>query len=462
MMFMRFVIWCKNWRFTLTDVMIIPHSTVGIFCGMRILSAKGNGTGIDSPAKRRRLEARKNPHWVGIAGGRGGVSLGYRKTSDAGSGTWIAKIVLDGKRKEERLGPADDTPGVKGGLTYSQAAAMAHEWARERAVSITEVQSDPVGHALTVRAAVTAYVTSRMLRGKRVGKDSEGRLGKHVLADGKIADLHLSRVTATALLSWRERLPTDMAASGKNRLFNDFRAALNLAARIHRRALPAHLPGEVKEGLRAEPEADIARRQILNDSDVRRVVEAAFGLPDDGDFGRLALVLAATGARFSQIAALTIADVQADALRIMVPRSKKGRTNKARGKVPVPVGQDVIDALQPAIAGRAENEPLFLHWLHRQTGPVEWERISRSPWKIASDVVRPWRRAVAAAGLPAETIMYALRHSSIVRGLRAGLPVRLVASLHDTSVAMIEKHYSAYIADAAEDIARRAVTALYA
>ena len=49
--------------------------------------------------------------------------------------------------------------------------------------------------------------------------------------------------------------------------------------------------------------------------------------------------------------------------------------------------------------------------------------------------------------------MYALRHSSIVRGLRAMLPVRLVAALHDTSVAMIEQHYSAYIVDATEDLA---------
>ena len=56
--------------------------------------------------------------------------------------------------------------------------------------------------------------------------------------------------------------------------------------------------------------------------------------------------------------------------------------------------------------------------------------------------------------------MYALRHSSIVRGLRAGLPVRLVAALHDTSTAMIEKHYAAFIVDATEELARRAVTHL--
>jgi hypothetical protein len=36
------------------------------------------------------------------------------------------------------------------------------------------------------------------------------------------------------------------------------------------------------------------------------------------------------------------------------------------------------------------------------------------------------------------------------------LPVRLVAALHDTSVQMIEQHYSAFIVDLTEDLARRA------
>jgi hypothetical protein len=66
---------------------------------------------------------------------------------------------------------------------------------------------------------------------------------------------------------------------------------------------------------------------------------------------------------------------------------------------------------------------------------------------------------VALAGIPADTVMYALRHSSIVRGLKKNLPVRLVAALHDTSVEMIEKHYAAFIIDMTEDMARRTLMA---
>ena len=72
----------------------------------------------------------------------------------------------------------------------------------------------------------------------------------------------------------------------------------------------------------------------------------------------------------------------------------------------------------------------------------------------------PWKVTVKQASLPATTIMLALRHSSIVRSMRSGLPVRLVGALHDTSVQMIEQHYAAFIVDATEELVRRAVTPL--
>lgn len=70
-----------------------------------------------------------------------------------------------------------------------------------------------------------------------------------------------------------------------------------------------------------------------------------------------------------------------------------------------------------------------------------------------------WPEIRARAGLPAID-PYALRHSSIVRGIRANLPIRLVAALHDTSVEMIERHYSYWITDGLEDLARNALVPL--
>jgi hypothetical protein len=39
-------------------------------------------------------------------------------------------------------------------------------------------------------------------------------------------------------------------------------------------------------------------------------------------------------------------------------------------------------------------------------------------------------------------VPYSLRHSSIVRALLAGTPLQLVSSAHDTSLAIIQKHYA--------------------
>src|SRR5262249_45042521 len=79
------------------------------------------------------------------------------------------------------------------------------------------------------------------------------------------------------------------------------------------------------------------------------------------------------------------------------------------------------------------------------------------PWR-KSDHSRPFARTVQQSGLdPAEVTIYALRHSSIVRHLLAGVPVRVVAANHDTSVVMIERNYSRYISDHADALARAAL-----
>ena len=245
------------------------------------------------------------------------------------------------------------------------------------------------------------------------------------------------------------------------RLLNDLRAALTAAAR--KAKAPADLHTTIKEGLRAPEKPDRARtKQVLPDADVRKLVEAA--LTHDADFGALVMLLAATGARMDQLTRCTVADFQPEARRIMVPASRKGRGDKQITHTAIPLPDDVTTRLRPLTAGRAGHEPLLTRWHHRQVagdtvkGSLPgWERVERRAWTKPAEMARPWRVVVKAAGLSAGLVPYCLRHSSIVRGLRAGLPVRLVAAVHDTSAAMIEKHYGAFIVDATEDLLRRAV-----
>ena len=155
---------------------------------------------------------------------------------------------------------------------------------------------------------------------------------------------------------------------------------------------------------------------------------------------------------------MRVGDVQVSARRLMVPGSYKGRGGSG-GSDPVPVGDDVIAVLLPAIAGRPSDAPVFERWIHEQEPRgIAWKKSERGPWKRA-ELARPWKAIRECAGMP-EVIPYALRHSSIVRGLRKGLPIQQVAKLHNTSVRMIERHYAKYIATALEDLARAAVVSL--
>jgi hypothetical protein len=114
---------------------------------------------IDTAAKRARLSARKNPFWQGIAGGRGGVSLGYRKPA-RGPGSWIAKFTLDGVRIEERLGVADDREAPFGALSFAAASAAALTWAKQQAeIADNKDGVDPLAKVPTVKSAVARYIT---------------------------------------------------------------------------------------------------------------------------------------------------------------------------------------------------------------------------------------------------------------------------------------------------------------
>ncbi|WP_144186410.1 tyrosine-type recombinase/integrase [Elioraea rosea] len=424
---------------------------------------------LDTEAARLRLKPRKKPYYRLIAAG---LHLGYyageQKARDGGDrvrrGVWIARRYLgDGAYETERLALADDRSPADGQqvMTFAQAQEAARTWdQKHRAAPGTA----PLP---SVRDALAAYSDTRKQRAARAGKDAEARLERHVPADDPLAALPLDKVSAEALAAWRSRRLSALKPATANRLMNDLRAALNGAGRLHRRNLPTGFELEIREGLKGIADATTARKQILNDADVRRVLEGAMAIDPEGDFGRLVLVLAGTGCRFGQAAKLTVADVQVAQARIMVPASAKGRAGRSKPPIAIPVGSDVIDALRPAMAGRGGHEPLLMRWLHKRApvtpqnaGRIEWIRDRREPWRVGADMARPWDEAIAAARLPAGIVPYALRHTSIVRALTKGLPLRLVAAMHDTSVAMIEKHYAAYIVDATEELMRNAITPL--
>lgn len=415
--------------------------------------------------KNARAKLARGIHWRGIDPD---VHLGYRK--GVRGGRWVVRWYRgENKYFQQKLATADDVLPANGAdtLDFSQAVTMAREIVAQ---SRADAKAIAAGPAISVRSAINEYIDLRKRRNaseaalSHSSRDARSRLTKHVLSH-PIADKPLHRLEDRDLRNWKEDLPKDLAAGTIRRLVNDFKASLNHAAGTYRKNLPPDFTTTVKFGLRTEvAAATAARRQILSDSYVTTILRAAKTYDDElgwsGDLYRMIHVLAATGARMSQVVRLTVGDVQPEQSKIIIPVSFKGRGSKNVEHVAFPVAQNVIDALQTVMKDRSPSEPLLERWRHKQVAPNTWEKDRRGKWKTASELTRPWAEIIKRTNISEDTLPYALRHSSIVRGLRNRLPTRLVAALHDTSTAMIEKHYSAFVTDAMNDLAAQAVVAL--
>jgi len=413
--------------------------------------------------------------------------LGYRKGKR--SGVWFVRWrnQYDGANyKQAPIGVANDVNDkpAEGTLTFQQAESQAREnVTRNR----TEAAAQAAGPAPTVRTAVETYIKERSVRdsrraGREVRSDAGHRLRRYVLGQKKrgtqeavkavsLAAIHLHALKEGDLLTWRKNLPVELKSTTKQRLINDLKAALNAAwprLSAEQKQLNPTFLSIVKDGFKAEridddDEISVARdNQILTDRQVGTLLRAAREIDNEqgfeGDLYRIVVCLAATGARFAQVKRMRVGDAQRQEQRLMVPGSYKGRGGNG-GSVPVPVGEDVIEVLLPGILHRSKEASLFERWRHEQeAGSIVWKKSKRGPWKTA-ELTRPWHAIRERARLP-EVIPYALRHSSIVRGLRNRLPIQHVAKLHNTSVKMIERHYAKYISTALEDLARAAVIPL--
>src|SRR5205814_3331541 len=165
-------------------------------------------------------------------------------------------------------------------------------------------------------------------------------------------------------------------------------------------------------GLATIPDAEESRNVILRDAEVLALIEEARA--NGKEFGLLVEVAAITGARISQIRRLEVQDLQAgNAPRLMMPASRKGTGAKKVMRRPVPISLDLAARLEAVVEPQAPTAPLLV-------------KPSGEPWK-KSDHSRPFSRVARLAGLdPREVTLYALRHSTIVRQLPAGAPIRVV------------------------------------
>jgi integrase len=400
------------------------------------LARKVSFSALESRSARLRLKIRRRPY-SGPSLARG-IALMYRRNKT--NGTWVLKV-SDGHgaywTKGFALADDFEDADAKNVLTFYEAQDAAKKLARSDDGSADNAP-------ITVDGALKDYRRDLEARGANPYNAEHPRL--HLTP--ALLSKPVALLTAAGLKKWRDELLGKMAPATINRLCRCVCAALTLAAQ-HDKRIKNGVEWEL--GLAGLPDAQEARNVIIPDDKVHEFLATAYGLDDK--FGLLAETLAVTGARPSQAVCLRVEDLQDHPVRpkLMMPKSAKGggrnRSQKKTERYSVPITLQLATRLKLAAKGRAADAPLLM-----QSDGSPWDKNPGQNYHRQVDKV------VTAIGLdPAEVTMYCLRHSSIVRMLLRNVPIRLVASLHNTSVAMIEKHYSKYITEHSDDVSRRAL-----
>jgi integrase len=392
---------------------------------------KPRASKLETATARRRLDGRRKPYYATISPG---IQLGYRR--NIGGGSWSVRCIAQGADWIKKIALADDLEPADGKhvLTYWQAIDMA------RALARRQPSADDANRPATVGEALDRY--QRDLDSRGADAQNANRVRRHLTPT--LATKPVALLTMNDLRHWRDGLVSKgIAPATINRTRAGLRAALELAASLDDRITNRNA---FRSGLKGLPGGKNARRVVLPDADVLRLVEAAY--EHDRAFGILIEVLAQTGARVSQASRLKCDDLQADGPdpRVLVPTSYKGgRGQKEREHVPVPIPKSLAAQLNELRGDRPHDAPLL-----RKSDGSRWLATTKSEhWNL-------FRIVAERAGFDPDVITsYALRHSSICRALVNGVPVSIVAKLHDTSSREIESHYAAYILDVAGDALSR-------
>jgi integrase len=382
---------------------------------------------IETRSARLKLPVQRKPFFVTVGPF---IAVGYRRLQHAGR--WIVRQ-SDGRggNWQKAFATADDFEDANGStvLDFWQAQDKARLLARG---------TDEGARPITLGEALADYARDLERRGAGSTNASwpRGYLTAALLAKP------VALLTAKELRRWRDDL--ELKAPSINRMAKGLKAALNLAAAHDPRITNANA---WRLGLAGLPDSYVARNVILSDKDVLALVTAAWEI--DSAIGLLTEAAAVTGARASQLAGLEVSDLQDEdpaAPRLLMPSSRKGKGKKRIERRPIPIPASLAAKLRAAIGERTEEGAAL------SVGAILL-KADGSAWNMRrGDQRLPFQAVAERAKVPCT--MYALRHSSIVRQLLRGVPIRVVAASHDTSVAMIEKTYSKYISDHADAVAR--------
>jgi integrase len=389
---------------------------------------------LESRAAREKLTARGKPYYRSIDEG---LHIGYRKHAKGG-GVWVLRRYTgEGAYAVETIGPADDVLDADGAtiLTFAQAQAKV----RERFVAAKRVAAglSAEGGPYRVGHAIADYIAF-LKQNKKTGRDAELRAEALILPE--LGDVECAKLTKDMIAQWRDRIANTPARlrtkkgkeqryraarededqeeaarrrkSSANRTLIILKAALNMAWRDHKIA-----SDETWRRVQPFKQADAARVRYLTAAECSRLINGA-----DEDFRPLVQTALLTGARFGELASLTVADFNPEAGTLHVRRSKSG---KARHIVLNDEGVKFFGAL---VMGKPSHARMLL----RRDGG-RWGKAHQT---------RPMREACARAKIDPPASFHVLRHTWASLSVMADMPLMIVArNLGHADTRMVERHY---------------------
>ncbi|MES0135622.1 site-specific integrase [Mesorhizobium sp. M0016] len=391
---------------------------------------------MDTANARKALPARGKPYYRTIAKG---LHLGYRKGQTGGR--WVARHYIGGQDYVvETIADADDKLEANGTtvLTFSQAQDRARQLHADRHAPT------PKAGPYTVNDALDAYV--HWMEGKR--KSARDTKWRRKLIEAELGDKEVAKLTADEIRKWHRKVsetpPRLRTKEGKEQRYRELgtdsasirqrRATANRVLTILKAALNyAWREGKVdsdKEWRRVEPFEDVetARVRYLSIAEAKRLVNAC-----EPDFRSIVQAALQTGARYGELARLTVADFNSDVGTLTIGESKSG---EVRHVVLTEEGKKLFGQLASGKEGTA----------------LLMTNAAGNPWG-KSHQSRPMTDACAAAKINPVIGFHGLRHTWASLAVMNGMPLLVVAAqLGHTDTRMVEKHYGhlskSYIADA--------------
>jgi integrase len=363
-----------------------------------------------------------------------GTALGYRRLKGR-SGSWfLRRYKGDGAYAFTPLGIADDLSNSDG----------------ERVLSFWEAQDRARARSGTPRASAGPYRVTQACddyleylrtdgRSEAAVKDAAYRINAFVRTP--LGAFEVAALTAQQLREWRAniakvaaRVRTKKGDAQNHRPVADGRARKATANRILT-ALKAMLNHAFDEGRVTSNDAwgrrlkpfegvERARVRFLQIAEAKRLINAC-----DPEFRPMVQAALQTGARYSELGRLRVADFDADARTLFIGQSKTARARHVR------LSDEGARFFKQACAGRVASELIF-------------RRAGGGPW-LTSHQTLFMRVACERAKIVPAIGFHVLRHTYASLMVKSGAPLHVVALClghvsgdGQPDVRMVTRHYA--------------------